>query len=41
MTITIPTWLLWIAGVPVGLLILVLVGLGVQFLLFIVNMMRR
>ncbi len=33
MTITIPTWLLWIIGIPLGLLIAVFAILGVVLLI--------
>ncbi len=41
MTITIPVWLLWVLGIPLGLVALALMGLGVQFIAFIIGMQRR
>lgn len=33
MSIVIPTWLMWLIGIPAGLLVLALAGLGIAFLL--------
>lgn len=33
MTITIPVWLLWLAGIPLGLLVLMLAGFGLGVLI--------
>lgn len=32
MTITIPNWLLWLVGIPAGIVALALMAAGVQFL---------
>lgn len=37
MTITIPEWLLWVLGIPVGIAALALMALGVTFLNFILT----
>lgn len=37
MTITIPVWLLWLIGIPVGLLCLALMAMGIQFLRFMLG----
>lgn len=37
MTFTIPTWLLWLLAVPVGIAALILIGLGVMFIVFFWN----
>lgn len=33
MSIVIPTWLMWVIGIPVALLVLALAALGIAFLL--------
>lgn len=33
MTIYIPEWLLWVIGVPVGIIILFLASLGLRFII--------
>lgn len=37
MTITIPTWLLWLLGIPLGLFILFLAFFGAWFLYMLVT----